>query len=1030
MATDGGICSSCDSPLPEDAAFCPTCGAATPTSRATELPPGFAERFTAALAGRYRIEREVGRGGMALVYLAHDLRHERPVAVKVLRPELAASVGADRFLREIKLAARLTHQNVLALYDSGDADGFLYYVMPFVEGESLRQKLGRERQLPIDEALRLTREIAEGLEYAHEQGIIHRDIKPENVLLSRGHAVIADFGVAKAVAKRGMSHLTSTGTSVGTPLYMSPEQAGGDPNVDHRSDIYSLGCMLYEMLAGEPPFTGPTVQAVIAKHALDPRPGVRTLRDTVPVAIEAAIRRAMAKAPADRFAAVREFAQALAAAPPAAPPAAPDARLTQRRTGTWRTAAVVAAIVLVIAIVWVSDFPRGGSGAGYSDTPAWSAWGGWMGEVPSVVAVLDSSIVVSIPDADSTVLFDGRRWRGIPIPDGVALAWYVGVARGGRLLAVRRTAAGGLPEYAWLRLRTGGAFESETLRAPVEEPTRWWTDGSDLVVWGESVERLTPDGWVRELTGTAGWIVRLWGAAVDRRYALAASPSDSLLVYDGVNWRLADVFAGGLRESPEYQDGTTLGDGTTVLVGDACDREQRCRPFLLEQETWGGTWRELRIPPRIGLPSAWQRDAGSQCDARPFSFTGIWGESRDDYYVAGDWLWCDPDEPRRLSAGCPPGQPCLWHVTDEGLQPVEDLLGRLVVAMVPSGRDLYALTDDATLWRRVAGEWRVVSQVPGLPGRYVAASPLVVGRLTGDRFTFQPGRRDTVSPIVVSPEAGTPPGVGTTAPPRQLVARDTTMLLVAGDGVAWVSHCRMVPTLLERVPAPRIRCFPWEALPAPPGPVLASDVLHDGTILGVGAEGLAVAWRGGAVTREQVPPAAAGDRLWAVVATGSGTAAAAGTRTILERDSSGTWTVVRSLPESFGDGRYFAVAAEGEFVLAGNGIAIWDRSADTLPVALLEPAASERVELAALQVLQDGRLVAGYATPQEPMLGGRLVVWGTPLRENRWREVELPLRVDITGIDDDGAYLYVVGRGGSLAIPLDSLPFAGEMPRR
>ncbi|MBE0591214.1 MAG: protein kinase, partial [Gemmatimonadales bacterium] len=277
-------------------------------------------RLRVALADRYLIEREIGRGGMAVVYLAHDRKHDRDVALKVMRPELAASVGAERFLREITLAAKLTHQNVLALYDSGDAEGFLYYVMPYVEGESLRQKLHRERQLPIHEALQLTQEIAEGLGYAHEQGVIHRDIKPENILLSHGHALIADFGIAKAVAKPGASHLTSTGISVGTPLYMSPEQAAGDPHVDHRSDIYSIGCMLYEMLAGEPPFTGPNVQAVMAKHAIDPRPRVRTVRDAVAESLDAAIGRAMARAPADRFDSAHAFAAALSAVPRSAEP--------------------------------------------------------------------------------------------------------------------------------------------------------------------------------------------------------------------------------------------------------------------------------------------------------------------------------------------------------------------------------------------------------------------------------------------------------------------------------------------------------------------------------------------------------------------------------------------------------------------------------------------------------------------------------------------------------------------------------------
>jgi tetratricopeptide (TPR) repeat protein len=312
MGAASRVCNSCATPVPADAAFCPTCGAATPTDLNTVFGEGFEDRLRVALRDRYRIEREVGQGGMAVVFLAHDLKHDRDVALKVMRPGLAASVGAARFLHEIKLAAKLTHQNILALYDSGDADGFLYYVMPYVDGESLRQKLNRERQLPIDEALRLTREIAEGLEYAHEQRVIHRDIKPENILLSRGHALIADFGIAKAAAQPGTAHLTSTGTSVGTPLYMSPEQAAGDPDIDHRSDLYSLGCMLYEMLAGEPPFTGPTAQAILAKRLSDPVPRVSVLRSSVSAPVEEALTKALAVTPADRFATARDMVDALA----------------------------------------------------------------------------------------------------------------------------------------------------------------------------------------------------------------------------------------------------------------------------------------------------------------------------------------------------------------------------------------------------------------------------------------------------------------------------------------------------------------------------------------------------------------------------------------------------------------------------------------------------------------------------------------------------------------------------------------------
>jgi serine/threonine-protein kinase len=270
-----------------------------------------------ALADRYRIERELGRGGMATVFLARDLKHDRPVAFKVLHPELAMALGPERFLREIKLAARLQHPHILTVHDSGGAKAGagpqqLWFTMPYVEGESLRGRLNREKQLPLEDALRITREAAQGLRYAHEHGVVHRDIKPENLLLTEdGNTLVADFGIARALASGDEERLTATGLAMGTPAYMSPEQASGSSEVDVRSDVYSLGCVLYEMLAGEPPFTGPTAQAMIAKRFAGPAPRVSVVRPGVPAAIVDAIDRALAAAPADRFATVNDFARAL-----------------------------------------------------------------------------------------------------------------------------------------------------------------------------------------------------------------------------------------------------------------------------------------------------------------------------------------------------------------------------------------------------------------------------------------------------------------------------------------------------------------------------------------------------------------------------------------------------------------------------------------------------------------------------------------------------------------------------------------------
>jgi TolB-like protein/tetratricopeptide (TPR) repeat protein len=272
----------------------------------------------AALAGRYAIERELGRGGMATVYLARDLRHDRPVALKVLHPELAASLGSDRFLREIRMAARLQHPHILTVLDSGEipvpgAPPLLWFTMPFIRGESLRDRLKRETQLPVEDALRIAREAADALEYAHQEGIIHRDIKPENILLAGAHALVADFGIARALGSTDEEKLTETGMAVGTPAYMSPEQASGQRELDARTDIYSLGVVLYEMLAGETPFAAPTAQAMIARRFMETARPVRQLREAVPETVEQALQKALARTAADRYSSAAEFAAALGA---------------------------------------------------------------------------------------------------------------------------------------------------------------------------------------------------------------------------------------------------------------------------------------------------------------------------------------------------------------------------------------------------------------------------------------------------------------------------------------------------------------------------------------------------------------------------------------------------------------------------------------------------------------------------------------------------------------------------------------------
>ncbi len=268
------------------------------------------DRLNTALNGRYRIERELGRGGMAVVYLAEDLRHKRRVALKLLSPDIGQAVGSTRFLREIEIAAGLTHPNILSLHDSGETDGLVYYVMPYVEGESLRDRLNRERQLPVEDTIEIIRGVAEALSHAHASGVIHRDIKPGNILLTTSHPLVADFGIARAIDASGSGQLTETGLAVGTPTYMSPEQAAGDQKIDGRSDTYSLACVAYEMLGGEPPFTGPSPQAVLARHSLDPVPPLTTLRPSLPAPVVRVLEKALSKTAADRFPQTTDFAKA------------------------------------------------------------------------------------------------------------------------------------------------------------------------------------------------------------------------------------------------------------------------------------------------------------------------------------------------------------------------------------------------------------------------------------------------------------------------------------------------------------------------------------------------------------------------------------------------------------------------------------------------------------------------------------------------------------------------------------------------
>jgi serine/threonine protein kinase len=369
-----------------------------------------------ALRDRYAIERELGRGGMATVYLARDLKHDRLVAFKLLRPDLSAILGPERFIREIQLTAGLQHPHILPLLDSGSVDGFLFYVMPYVEGESLRQRLEREGQLPLEEGLAIAHDVGAALEFAHGQGVIHRDVKPENVLLYRGEAMVADFGIALAASSAGRERLTETGLSLGTPAYMSPEQASASPKLDARSDQYSLACVVYEMLAGEPPYTGPTAQAIIAKRLSEPVPHLSTVR-AVPHGIEVAVTRALAKSPADRFPSVAAFIGALERAEP-------KRRISPRMAALVGGAAVLAAVLLFAfqrrpRLATAPNVSRQVTFTGRANDPALSPDGKSM----VYVSTNQSLTVQRLDGGDPLVLVPPSRWVFAPrwTDDGKAI---------------------------------------------------------------------------------------------------------------------------------------------------------------------------------------------------------------------------------------------------------------------------------------------------------------------------------------------------------------------------------------------------------------------------------------------------------------------------------------------------------------------------------------------------------------------------------------------------------------------------------
>ncbi len=472
-------------------------------------------RLAPALADRYRVERELGQGGMATVFLADDLRHGRRVAIKLLHADLSAVLGPERFLAEIKTTAALQHPHILPLFDSGSADGLLYYVMPYVEGETLRGRLERERQLPVADAVRIAGEVADALQYAHDHGIVHRDVKPENILLQGGHALVADFGIALAVAQAAGQRLTQTGLSLGTPQYMAPEQATGDRHVDARADVYALGAVAYEMLAGEPPFTGPTAQAIVAKVLTDrPRP-LRELRPTVPPHVAAAIHHALEKLPADRPAGAAEFARLLTREG-AATRVAPAGALPSRGRGViWGVAA--AALALGVA---------GGYAAGR------------RAQADSAPVLPPTRLALLSPDLGGTGIAGQHRQLALAA-DGESVALVVLNAHARNALAIQRLDA------AEATLVPAG----DGLMNPQLSP-----DGRWLMAWGYPSQAGGPRERTFRISLAGGSATELPGS-IDPRFAAWSS--------DGSFWYSAPGPGALQRLSPEGQVASVFPERTT-----------------------------------------------------------------------------------------------------------------------------------------------------------------------------------------------------------------------------------------------------------------------------------------------------------------------------------------------------------------------------------------------------------------------------------------------------------------------------------